>query len=375
MKKIVITGGRGLLGRHATIHLHAQNCAEKFAGRPELYHIESLTHNDFENQLRLINSVNRADVIFHFAGVNRGPDDQVEKENPKIAEKLISACQAADSMPHIIYANSTHQFFDTPYGRSKRLAHEILSKFTDKYTNLILPHIFGEGARPYYNNVTATFIDQVIKDKHPEVNADGRVELLHAGIVAETALTVARNGTTGELRLAGCPMSVLELLSTIKNVHRSYSINVYPELGDSFSVALFNSYRSNLYPEKFPRKLRIHSDSRGRLFEAVKGGSSGQTFLSWTEPNVTRGDHFHLNKIERFLVLEGEAIIRMRPVLEDKVWEYKVSSDEPSIIDMPTLHTHSIENTGQKPLLTLFWTNEVFDPANPDTFADAVLKG
>ena len=375
MKKVVITGGSGLLGRHASIRLHAVNCAENFAGRAQPYQIESLTHDDFQKKSRLIEAVDKADIVLHFAGVNRGNSDEIERLNPEIANNLVSACREANADPHIVYANSTHYSSETIYGRSKRHAHEILSSFSTKYTNLILPHIFGEGARADYNNVTATFIDRVIKGKVPEVNAEGRVELLHAGEAIKIALEAALHDRTGDIRPNGRQLSVQELLSLIKSFHNNYSINIYPELHDSFVVALFNTYRTKLYPEQFPKKLKIHSDERGKLIEAVKGGCSGQTFLSWTEPDVTRGDHFHLNKIERFLVLDGEAIIRIRPVLEDQIWEYKVSGDQPSIIDMPTLHTHSIQNIGEKPLLTLFWTNEIFDPNNPDTYADTVLKG
>ena len=106
----------------------------------------------------------------------------------------------------------------------------------------------------------------------------------------------------------------------------------------------------------------------------MKGGSGGQTFLSTTRPGITRGDHFHLHKVERFLVVKGEAIIRIRKVLTDTVWEYRVSGENPAPVDMPSLHTHSIENVGDVELITAFWTNEMFDPNNPDTYADKVVK-
>jgi UDP-2-acetamido-2,6-beta-L-arabino-hexul-4-ose reductase len=125
---------------------------------------------------------------------------------------------------------------------------------------------------------------------------------------------------------------------------------------------------------RFPRPLKLNTDARGTLFEAVKGGGGGQTFLSTTLPGVTRGNHFHLNKVERFLVVQGEAVIRIRKVLSDEVWEYRVCGAQPAYVDMPTLHTHSIENVGETELVTLFWTHDLFDPANPDTFADEVLK-
>jgi UDP-2-acetamido-2,6-beta-L-arabino-hexul-4-ose reductase len=169
-------------------------------------------------------------------------------------------------------------------------------------------------------------------------------------------------------------MAVTELYDRLREFHAGYQANIYPDLGDPFTAALFNSYRTALYPNGFPRPLKLNTDARGTLFEAVKGGGGGQTFLSTTLPGVTRGNHFHLNKVERFLVVQGEAVIRIRKVLSDEVWEYRVCGAQPAYVDMPTLHTHSIENVGETELVTLFWTHDLFDPANPDTFADEVLK-
>ena len=164
------------------------------------------------------------------------------------------------------------------------------------------------------------------------------------------------------------------LFDRLTNFHNNYQANIFPDLSDSFDLALFNTYRAALYPSGFPRALTLHTDPRGSLFEAVKGGGGGQSFVSWTKPGITRGDHFHLRKVERFLVLQGEAIIRIRRVLGGPVWEYRVSGDQPAPIDMPTLHTHNITNIGDTPLLTLFWTHDLFNPAAPDTYADPVQK-
>jgi UDP-2-acetamido-2,6-beta-L-arabino-hexul-4-ose reductase len=198
--------------------------------------------------------------------------------------------------------------------------------------------------------------------------------LLHAGSAAQVAIEAILDGTTGTVRPTARKMAVTELLAVLQQLHTDYQNNIYPDLGDPFIVELFNSYRSALYPMSFPRQLKLNIDKRGMLFEAVKGGGGGQTFLSTTVPGITRGNHFHTRKVERFLVLKGEAVIRIRKVLSDEVWEYRVSGDVPALIDMPTLHTHSIENTGGSELLTLFWAHDLFDPANPDTFADKVLK-
>jgi len=373
MTKVVITGAAGLIGWHARARLHAVNCAARFKGEPQPYDIVALDHAGFDDFKLLTEAVAGADLILHFAGVNRGGEAEVEAANPRIAETLLRAIEAAGSSPHVVYANSTHASSDTPYGRSKRGAAERFSASGLSFTNLILPHIFGECARPYYNNVTATLIDQVIKGEKPSINPDGVVHLLHAGAAAQAAIDAGLAGQAGELAPAGRRTGVPALYELLLDFHRSYTANVFPDLGNPFHAALFNSYRAALYPDGFPRPLKLNTDKRGTLFEAVKGGGGGQSFASWTEPGVTRGDHFHLDKVERFLVLDGDAVIRIRRVLGGPVWEYRVSGAKPAPVDMPTLHTHSIENVGNRPLLTLFWTHEIFDPSAPDTFADPVL--
>lgn len=374
MKKIVITGAGGLIGWHTSVRLHAANCAAHYSGQPKPYDVVALDHASFDNDTILRAAVDQADAVLHFAGVNRTSDIDLEAANPAIASRLAAACAATNSLPHIVYANSTHAAADTPYGRSKRKAGEILGARGGAFTDLVLPHIFGEGARPRYNNVTATFIEAVVDGKEPNIDPNGKVALLHAGAAAQAAIDAAAAKHEGVLSPQARATPVTELYSMLAQFHASYSANIYPDLRDPFTLALFNSYRAWLYPAGFPRPLKLNTDARGTLFEAVKGGGGGQTFLSTTAPGITRGDHFHLNKVERFLVVQGEAIIRMRKVLTDEVWEYRVSGKAPAAVDMPTMVTHSIENIGSDQLLTLFWTHDLFDAKAPDTYSDPVLK-
>lgn len=373
MKRIVVTGAAGLLGWHTTARLHARNCAATVRGELPPFDIVTLNRSHLNDPAALRNALAGAAAVLHFAGINRAPENEIERGNPAIAEQLVQACREAGTKPHIVYANSTHAASDTPYGRGKRRAGAILEAVAAGFTNLVLPHVFGEGARPFYNNVTATFIHQVIRNEPCKVTPGAEVHLLHAGTAAETAIDAALGGVTGALRPEPRSMAVAELLARIERFHVSYGGNIFPDVRDPFDLALFNSYRAALYPQSFPRPLALKADSRGVLFEATKGGGGGQTFLSWTEPGVTRGNHFHLSKVERFLVLEGEAVIRIRRVLGEPVWEYRLNGHTPAAVDMPTLHTHSIENVGKGRLLTLFWANDIFDPAVPDTYSDPVL--
>lgn len=374
MIRVVVTGASGLIGWQTCARLHAQNCAAGFKGKPSPYDIVPLDHAGFDDDEQLRNALTGADAVLHFAGVNRAADDVVEAANPAIAERLLATCQTVGSQPHIVYANSTHAASDTPYGRSKKRAAKILAQGSGGFADLVLPHIFGETARPFYNNVTATLIHQLINDKAPGINPDGKVQLLHAGVAAQAAIDAITRGTYGRITPAPRPMTIPALLAKLQGFHHSYQANIFPDLTDTFDLALFNTYRAATYPDGWPRPLNLHTDSRGTLFEAVKGGGGGQVFLSTTKPGVTRGDHFHLNKVERFLVIQGDAIIRVRKVLDGTIREYRVSGSAPAPVDMPTLHTHSIENIGKGDLLTLFWTHDLFDPANPDTYADKVLS-
>lgn len=372
MIKIAITGARGLLGWHSCARLHAQNCAAGYQGQAKPFGLVQIDHRTFADPSRLTEALRGVDVVLHFAGVNRGEEREVERANPEIARQLIAGCEAAGVAPHIVYANSTHAAHDTFYGRSKRIAGEILAQHAARYTNMILPHIFGECARPYYNNVTATLIDNIWQGKQPKINPEGCVQLLHAGDAAQAALDASLIGTTGDLILQGRDISVVDLYEKLNGFHMLYTDNIFPDVNDPFDLALFNSYRTGGFPEHYPMMLKLNRDQRGVLFETAKGGNHSQSFLSITFPGQLRGDHFHLNLVERFLVVQGKAVIRIRRVLDDKVYSFQVDGDSPAAIDMPPLHTHNIENIGNEDVITFFWSHHLFDPANPDTYADPV---
>lgn len=371
--KIVVTGARGLLGWHSAARLHASNCAARYKGEKEPFSLSQLGHAEFDDDSALNMALEGADAILHFAGVNRGREEEVETGNPLVAQRLVDACIRVGITPHIVYANSTHAANDTFYGRSKRIAGEILDKFSgNRFTDLVLPHIFGECARPYYNNVTATLIDQIWNKEKPALNPEGKVQLLHAGEAAQSAINAVTSGTGGRLTPQGRLIGVIELYEKLQGFHALYEANIFPDLSDPFDLALFNSYRTGGYPTHYPRPVKINADERGMLFESAKGGNASHTFLSTTHPGKTRGDHFHLDLVERFLVVKGDALLRIRRVLTDEVHEFRVSGDTPVAIDQLPLHTHNIVNDSGGEVITFFWSHRMFDPATPDTFADPV---
>jgi UDP-2-acetamido-2,6-beta-L-arabino-hexul-4-ose reductase len=364
--KIGITGIKGMIGWHLRAFLY---------GFPGVEIIEG-DRSTFAENSRLLDFVSASDTIVHLAGMNRGKDEEVESTNIKLTTALIEACERKKHAPHIILSSSTHIYRDTAYGRSKLLCAQKFQDWASRngavFTNLILPHVFGECGKPFYNSVVSTFCFQLANAQEPQIDKDGPLELIHAQEVARQILELIQSKQGGELVIPGTPISVREMLARVRALADYYNNHMIPDLRESLDLSLFNTYRSYLYPKFFPRPLELHKDNRGELFEACKSLNGGQTFISTTRPGITRGNHFHLNKVERFLVVRGEANIRIRKMFDDEILEFRVSGSKPQYIDIPTLHTHNITNTGNEDLLTLFWAHEIFDPKSTDTKAAPV---
>lgn len=330
----------------------------------------------FSDKAKLVEFASGLNVIIHFAGQNRGPNDEIRETNPRLSLQLIEACDEADVRPHIVYASTTHIESASAYGQSKQQAGDILHSWADdrksKFTNLILPHVFGEGSRPFYNSAVATFAHQLAVGEDPRVINDTQLELIHAQDVCARILKIIESGNCGDQRLRGQKISVSAVLAKLRQLAASYAADIVPDVRDAFDLSLFNLYRSYLFPAEYPRQLKVNADDRGYLVEAVKNLSGGQAFFSTTKPGITRGNHYHYRKVERFLVVQGQATIRIRRLFDDTVHSFDVTGDQPAYVDMPPLHTHNISNAGDTDLLTLFWAHEIYDPQQPDTIHETV---
>jgi UDP-2-acetamido-2,6-beta-L-arabino-hexul-4-ose reductase len=236
-----------------------------------------------------------------------------------------------------------------------------------------LPNLFGEHGRPRYNSVVATFCHELANGGMPMVHEDRELPLLHVQDAVEEMRRLVERDESGTVSPAGRPVTVRSVLERLEDFSRLYATGDIPDITDPFDRALFNTYRSFTFPAHFPIHPPLRSDARGDLFEVVRGhGGQAQVFCSSTVPGVTRGQHFHLRKVERFLVLRGTAEIALRRLFDDTVIRFQVSGDRPAIVDMPTMWVHNITNTGDDELLTLFWADEILDPEHPDTFPEPV---
>lgn len=359
--KVVLTGAAGFLGWHVRCALFAQG-----------HHIEAFDREGFWSKEFAV-AIRSADAIVHCAGVNRGSDEDVRSGNVKLAKHLAMTYSSESSHAQIIYLNSTHIERQSAYGDAKKEAAEILGKAgVERFVDLVLPNVFGECGRPFYNSVVSTFCHQIAHRQDLTIHHDSPIEIVHAQDVADEVVSRLGSSASGQFRLVGLTTSVMELATTLKRIGDSYRRNVLPTTDDHFIRALFNTLRSYGVPNTNVHTLDPRRDSRGHLIELVKTCSGGQSFVSWTKPGISRGHHFHRRKVERFVVVEGTAQIRMRKLFSSDVSFVNVSGEAPMSVDIPTLHTHEITNTGNTLLLTAFWTDEIFEPSNPDTYVEVV---
>ncbi|MET7807968.1 polysaccharide biosynthesis C-terminal domain-containing protein [Micromonospora chersina] len=364
MLRLALTGAGGFLGWHVRVLLRALGWPEPVV----------LTRADLADPARVAARVSGVDRVLHLAGVNRADDPtEVAAGNVRLAVALADGLRAAPVPPGgVVYANSVQAGNGTPYGDGKAAAAAVLADTGLPLDDVPLPHLYGEHGRPFYNSVVATFCRVLAEGGRPEVHQDRQLDLVHVTDAAARLAGVPAGGSW-DPALPALRTGVRELADRLTTMAAGYRVGDIPALPDRHHVRLFNTYRSHCFPAHYPMPLTRRADARGELVEAVRAhGGAGQTFCSTTLPGVTRGEHFHLAKVERFVVLRGAADICLRRVGDDEVLRFPVSGDEPVLVDMPTMWVHKIVNTGPDELVTLFWTNELFDPARPDTWAEPV---
>lgn len=367
--RVAITGGYGFLGWHTACRLRALHGVEPLRlGRAEL-----------QDAALLDAALSQTDAVIHIAGVNRAEtDDAVEFGNVEIAQRLADALTRQARPVDVVFANSTQHELDNPYGRGKRRAAHLLRGVVaaagGAFADVVLPNLFGEHGRPAYNSFVATFAHEVAHDRMPTVSGDRQIPLLHVQGAAESLIVAVSDGR--DAAPEGEPRGVCEVLDQLLAMHELYRLGEVPPLLSRYDVDLFNTYRACRFPQMFPLAPQLHADDRGELFEAVRAhGGTGQAFVSTTVPGAIRGDHYHLHKIERFLVVKGEAEISLRRLLHDEVITFRVSGDQPAFVDMPTLWVHNIRNVGDTELVTMFWADQLLDPVNPDQYPERVALG
>jgi len=384
MKKVLVTGSKGFVGRNLCVVLRRRDDVE-------------LYEYDLDKKPAELNvALQQVDCIIHLAGVNR-PEDPGEFEtgNAGSLKEICSKLQELGRVPKIILSSSIQAELDNPYGVSKRRAEEALQRFAeDTGAECVVyrfKNLFGKWCRPNYNSVVATFCHNIANDLPIQISdSTYEIDLTYIDDVVEAFINEMEPGTPGFRFAKTLPskrISLGELAEKIKSFRDIRNSLVLPDLSNGFDRALYGTYLTYLNEKEFKYGLDVKSDQRGSLAEFLKSPSMGQIFVSRTKPGITRGDHYHHTKAEKFLVLEGEAVIRFRHVQSGvgesesresesrrvgEVIEYRVRGEDYQVVDIPPGYTHSIENVGTGVLVTLFWASEIFDPGKPDTYFEEV---
>jgi len=370
--RVLVTGASGFIGGNLCAFL------ETCEGIEVLRHDVGVSSSDLDAMLGV------ADIVFHLAGVNRPEDEEEFRHvNVGLTQTICGILHQTDRHVPIVLASSIQAHLDNPYGISKRQAEACVRNYAEELGGRAviyrLANVFGKWCRPHYNSVVATFCHCIARGEPIHVSdPERRLRLVHIDdVILQWKTELGNEGSRKGLiyrevgpqyektlaELAGLIYSFREMRQTVR----------LPDLGDDFLRKLYGTYVSYLAEEDFAYDMDVKYDSRGGLAEFVKSPGSGQIFVSRTKPGITRGNHFHHTKTEKFLVVQGEAVIRFRSIRGGMVLEYRVSGDEFKVVDIPPGYTHSIENIGAGELVTLFWASESYDPEMPDTYALPVL--
>ncbi|RYD86076.1 MAG: SDR family oxidoreductase [Verrucomicrobiaceae bacterium] len=366
---VLVTGAAGFVGHHLVDALNRRGDT-----------VLAAKSDTSQDQLRTWALT--ADAIVHLAGANRPADvSDFEKINRNLTAEITRVAAESEKRPTIVFSSSTQAASDNSYGTSKRQGEAALDAYAQAGGRAVVfrfPNIFGKESRPFYNTVVATFCHNVargepcsVSDPSHEITFVYIDDVVAALLNAIDAPPVA--GETERRRVETEYRRTLgQLLADIESFREMRVGLKVPDFSDRFLVSLYATYLSFLPTGDFAYSLVKREDERGSLAEFIKSDHFGQVFVSRTRPGITRGNHFHHTKTEKFLVLEGEGLIRFRHVGSDEVLEYRVKGDEYRVVDIPPGYTHSIENIGHSELVTLFWASEIFDPQRMDTIFEAV---
>jgi UDP-2-acetamido-2,6-beta-L-arabino-hexul-4-ose reductase len=370
--KIGITGQQGFIGQYL------YNVLGLF---PDEFERVDFHRGFFDDVSRLVNFVGNCDVIVHLAALNRHNDlDIIYQTNIELVRKLVDAFLTSGKNPHVIFSSSSQEERDNLYGLSKKEGRELLANWAIKsgalFTGMIIPNVFGPFGNPYYNSFIATFCHQLILGEVPKIEVDGQVKLIYIAELVNVFLNEIRS-KSGKDQLDvphTAEYKVTEILGMLKSYKVQYlEGGVIPSLSNHFEINLFNTFRSFINIEKhYPVKYVERTDSRGSFIEIIRLNTGGQVSFSETLPGMTRGNHFHTRKIERFAVINGEAVIQLRKIGTSETIDLFLSGDSPAYVDIPIWYTHNIKNIGNNTLFTIFWINEFYNPEDSDTYFEIV---
>lgn len=380
--KVLITGSSGFIGKNLVAELN--NIKEGKAKNKLLDADLSILEFDKETEPHLLDKYcEEADFVFHLAGVNR-PKEQNEfmEGNFGFTSELLDLLKKHNNTCPVMISSSIQAELENPYGKSKKAGEDLLLNYSKETGAKVLvyryPNVFGKWCRPNYNSAVATFCNNVahglpIQVNDPSVDMtlvyidDVVQELINClGGKENKSRDYCKVKTEHNIKLG----EIVELINSFKESRTNLQV---PDLSNAFTKKLYSTYLSYLPEDQFSYPLKMNVDERGSFTEFLKSPDRGQVSVNISKPGITKGNHWHHTKNEKFLVVSGKGAIRFRKVDEpSEVIEYLVSGEKLEVVDIPVGYTHNIENLGEADMVTVMWVNEIFDPNRPDTYFDVV---
>lgn len=377
--RVGITGQAGFVGSHLFNTLGLQ---------PDAFDRVPFEDAFFSDDAALDRFVASCDAIVHLAAVNRCPsDEELYDTNVRLVRRLVEALERTGSTPHVLFSSSIQEARDNAYGRSKLEGRRILEAWArrsgGKFTGLVIPNVFGPFGRPNYNSFVATFAHKLTHGETPSIQTDATIPLIYVGSLCDRIVESIRQGRREpqpqeRIRCIRVPCDFERTVSGVLSLFEGWRDTYLargdlPALADRNEVNLFNTFRSYIdLKARGPAALTLHSDPRGTFVETIRLRGGGQVSFSTTHPGITRGEHYHTRKIERFTVIKGKARIGLRRVGSADTAFFDIDGERPAFIDIPVWYTHNVKNIGDGDLYMQFWISEWYDPADPDTFYEKV---
>ena len=365
--KILVTGAKGFIGKNLIAELHNRAFTDIF-------------EYDIDTDIQLLDEYAAdCDFVFHLAGVNRPekPEEFMEG-NFGFTSHLLEVLKKHNNKAPVLITSSTQAAFDNPYGKSKKAGEDLMFAYSAETGAPVfvyrLTNVFGKWCRPNYNSAVATFCHNIAHGLPVQVN-DPHVlmKLVYVDDVVEAFISKlnqtekTEKNTFEEVQpIHEIPLgTIVELIQSFRSSRENLLI---PNMGDAFVKKLYSTYLSYLPENEFGYFLKMNTDQRGSFTEFIKTQERGQVSVNISKPGITKGNHWHHTKNEKFLVVSGKGVIRFRKIDNTEVIEYQVSGEKLLVIDIPVGYTHNIENTGDTEMVTIMWANEFLNPEKPDTF-------
>ncbi len=379
--KILVTGAKGFVGKNLIAELNNI----RFGKNKNAPLTDDLTiyEYDVDTQKELLDIYTKdCDFVCHLAGVNRpeNPEDFM-KGNFGFTSHLLDSLKKNNNKAPVLITSSIQASLDNPYGKSKKAGEDLIFNYGKengvKVLVYRLPNVFGKWCRPNYNSAVATFCNNIANDLDITVNDPSVImNLVYIDDVVKEFIRAMSGKENKKDDYCYVPTvhtvklgEIVDLIYSFKESRNNLSV---PKLDNPFAKALYSTYLSYLPKDKFSYPLKMNVDNRGSFTEIIRTSDRGQFSVNISKPGITKGNHWHHTKNEKFVVVSGKGLIQFRKIGTDEVIDYHVSGDKIEVVDIPTGYTHNIINEGEGDLVTFMWCNECFDAENPDTYFEEV---